>query len=229
MSKHTRHILAFLVAALSILLFGSSRTAHADGPILRIEPSRAAGGTRVPVAASLTDGAGQPVAGARIIFYVDGERDGEARTDDNGRAAWRIRRALSADSHQVEAAWADRASSLRAVTQLVVAPARLELQLPQAARVGEPLSLAARLMTPGGKAVNDAVVTFLVNGQREGTARTNADGRVEWRVRSSLAAGTYPMAVVYDGAPPCSPLTPAARWWWRLPCSMSPRCLLCRV
>ena len=204
MRKWVRPFDILLAAAMLVgLLVSSGRVAYAAGPVLHLEVTSAVGAaTRVPIVAVLTTDSGKPIAGARIIFQVDGQRDGEARTDAQGRAEWRIRRNLSAGVYALKAI-VDDPSAAQASVQLVVAPAQLKLSVgPTTAHVGDPLDLFASLTTPAGEPVADAPVTFLVNGERDGTARTAANGQAAWRIRRSLSAGAYTVEATFDGRVP---------------------------
>jgi hypothetical protein len=198
--------LVFTISILGILLVFSGGPAHAESPVLQVEVTHAAGAAkRVPVAAVLTTETGQPIAAARIIFLVDGERDGEARTDANGRAEWRIRRHLPAGVYTVEALHGDPPEA-RASTQLVVAPAQLELTVSTAnAQVGSPVELAASLATTSGQPLASGSLTFRVDGELEGAVRTDANGQARWRIRRSLPAGAHTVEAVFDGSAPLLP------------------------
>jgi protocatechuate 3,4-dioxygenase beta subunit len=165
-------------------------------------------GARPPVTAHLTDSAGKPVAGGVVQILVDGKRDGEAATNAAGDAAWRIRGDLTPGAHKIEAQFVGLPGLLpsTAATQLTVAATRLTLdQVPAGAGVGDPFVMQARLTNADGTPLPDARVEFLVNGSRDGEARTDATGTVNWRLRRLLSAGTYTITASFPGVPGLEP------------------------
>jgi hypothetical protein len=181
---------------------------------VRVVTDASQSGERAPVTAHLTDGAGKPIAGGVVAILVDGKRDGEAATNAAGDAAWRIRSDLTPGAHKIEAQFTGLPGLLpsTAATQLTVAATQLTLDpLPAGAAVGDAFVMHARLTDAGGAPLSDARVEFLVNGSRDGEARTDATGAVTWRLRRLLSAGTYTVTAQFAGVPGLEPESRSAQ------------------
>ncbi len=166
--------------------------------------STSATGERAPVKAQLNTAGGQPVAGARITFLVDDARDGESRTDATGQATWNLRGPLAAGAHTVSAVFdgATTRRGARATTPYGLTPSTLALSTsPAQVQVGQLFVVNAHLTDAAGQPVNRGRVLFLVNGERDGEARTDEHGIATWRLRRELTAGTYTLEAVFDGVP----------------------------
>jgi hypothetical protein len=155
---------------------------------------------RVPLRARLANSDGEPIAGAWIIFFANGRRDGQARTDAQGQAAWRLRQALAAGSHNIQASFAGLPGVQQAsvTLQLRLEAAQLTLQAAPA-RVGEPLQLAGRLSRASGVPIAGGTVTILLEGKRVGTGRSDSNGAFALQVRRAVAAGTYQVEAAFEG------------------------------
>jgi hypothetical protein len=70
---------------------------------------------------------------------------------------------------------------------------------------GQRLPLLARLSLATGAPVHRARIEFLVDGQRDGEAWTDAAGNAHWRLRSVLGAGRHTIEAVFAGQPGLSP------------------------
>jgi hypothetical protein len=184
----------------------SPTVTSAAGAVLRLEVGSASdGATRVPLAASLVSAAGKPIPGARIIFLVNGARDGEDQTDANGQVTWRIRRDLPAGNYPVEAFW-DGAPAVRASIHLTTGLAQIVMQMsPATPQVGDRLSITAHMTGGAGQPVPSATIELLINGQHQGTARTDQQGYALWRLGNSLPAGEYRAEAVFSGQLPVLP------------------------
>src|SRR5690242_9021833 len=95
-------------------------------------------GRHAPVVAHLADSAGKPISGITIVFFVDSQRDGQANTDADGNATWRLRAELNAGTHYIQAVLYQVGSLLpaQASTQLVVEGTKLDLQIQPALAAG---------------------------------------------------------------------------------------------
>jgi hypothetical protein len=210
MNAPTRLLLAALVAVL--LGFMPQATGHLAARTLLPAPGAAAltvrvgdvsgSGDRVPVVAHLTSKAGSPVAQARILFYIDGTRDGEAVTDSAGNAAWRIRSALSVGKHDIRAEFggSDQWAAAVATSAVTIAGTTLTLHAPPAGGAG-PESIVAHLTTTGGTAVAGVPVVFFVDNARNGETQTDAAGNATWTPRQETAVGQHTVKAVFDGTP----------------------------
>lgn len=178
----------------------AATTLTVEATTLQLTVAAVEGTVSAPIVARLTDQAGRPIPKARIIFSVDGVRDGETVTDAEGQAGWRIRNALSVGEHSVEAFFpgAPTLHSARATAPLIVTELKLEITPPTTAG-GDRAPIVAILTTAGGQPIVRARITFLIDGKRDGEARTDETGKASWRLRTELTAGMHTVEAVYDG------------------------------
>jgi Putative peptidoglycan binding domain len=157
---------------------------------------------RTPLHAHLAKADGTPIAGALLIFSVDGRRDGMARTDATGNAAWRIQHALAAGRYTVQGVFEGRPGlpPARTVFTLEITTAAMTLQAAPVP-VGTPLELAVQIRKAAGGPLADAPVALFVNGKRLATGHSAADGTLTLRSKHNLPAGDYQAEAVFDGLP----------------------------
>jgi hypothetical protein len=198
-------------------LVGSRASTQVNIAVSKLELQQspaAAGGMRVPTVAHLTDAAGKPISGAVIEFQIDGVRDGEAATDANGNATWRVSQSPAQGSHKVAAVFGGMPGLLgaQASTQFSVGSTTLAVRMvTDPAQSGERPPVTAHLTDSAGKPVAGGVVQILVDGKRDGEAATNAAGDAAWRIRSDLTPGTHKIEAQFVGLPGLLPATAATQ------------------
>jgi hypothetical protein len=124
-----------LLLALAAMLPVARVAAQAPEPapteilIRPLDPVRL--GERGIVDVKLATSAGQPVAGAPLMLFLDGVLDRRATTDAGGIALFRLQGDLGAGSHALEVHFDGLPGFLpsRASGELIVAPALLEIQV----------------------------------------------------------------------------------------------------
>ena len=81
------------------------------------------------------------------------------------------------------------------------AGAALQLEVGAADNGATRVPVTASLVNEAGQPIPNARIIFMVGGERDGEARTDAKGQAIWRIRRNLTAGTYTVEALLDGAP----------------------------
>lgn len=160
------------------------------------------GGQHTPVVAHLATAAGAPVPNAVITFFVDGQRDGEAKTNAHGNADWRLRTSLTLGRHTIAGVFDGTSAFLpsRATTTFTVSTTRLNVRIaPELSQGGARFPIAIHLASPSGTPLKNARVDVLIDNTHDGQVWTDAQGNAVWRVQRDLPAGTHAVTAVFDG------------------------------
>lgn len=201
-----KRALILLAALLAGGLAAPSAYAQAPDAATRlvVQPSPAGGSPDPAIDIRLSTADGRPVADARVLVLVDGQRLGEARTDSAGRGRRRIDRPLAAGQHRVEVVFEGRPGLLptRAHLALPIRATTLELSTsPAAPQLGQAITLQLRVTDDAGAPVPQARVAFAIDGVPYSELRTGADGLAARRIEGGLAAGRYTIAAAFVGQP----------------------------
>ncbi len=159
-------------------------------------------GEPVSVSARLTTDAGVPLAHEMVTFRVGTEDDGKARTDSDGRVAWRIRRALPIGTYQIVAIFngeRDLGPS-HADGPLHIGVTTLTLSINPSLAKGSRLAGAiARLTDATNAPVTNAQILFSVDGKLEADLFTDVNGTATLPIQRALAAGTHTIEASFGG------------------------------
>ena len=132
-------LMLVMLALLALLSGRPAQAADHTTTVLTVQlPVSHEAGRHAPVVAHLTKSTGEPISGITIVFFVDSQRDGQADTDANGNATWRLRTELNAGTHYIQVVLYQVGSLLpaQASTQLVVEGTKLDLQIVPALAAG---------------------------------------------------------------------------------------------
>jgi RHS repeat-associated protein len=160
-------------------------------------------GNTATVTATLTDGSGQPVGGAALVFQVpsgpDAGRSAQAVTNATGQATFSLAGTQQgADTVQATAQRGGAVSNLVTVTWTATATTLLYT----GASFGEysdAMVLSARLLeTATGRPVPGQPVAFSLGGQT-GTAITGADGTATLTLTPTMAPGAVSLTLSFAG------------------------------
>ena len=197
-----RRLVQLLLGVFLAVLLPGVAGAQARGPVLGLHVAPPTGDERASVSAQLADPRGAPIGGATIRFYVDDAYDGQARTSAAGQANWRLRHRLGAGRYRITAVFEDGNLRVQAEQPLAIAAAQIAFSVtPSAPRVGEPLTVRARVTGVDGAPVPQARVLLFVGGVRRAELRANANGVAERVLKGDMPAGALLLAAEFPGAP----------------------------
>lgn len=167
-------------------------------------------GAEISVDTQLTTASGKPLAERLVDLYLDGKRVGRLKTNAAGATRFSLGRKLSAGTYQLKAIFETTGDwkSSSAAAQLVIAapaPTKLTLTVVGEARLGEPTSVEALLVTSAGQPIAAQPINLFVNETRQGRLKTNEAGVARFNLGRKTPAGTYALTAEFEGSSAAQP------------------------
>ncbi len=151
-----------------------------------------------------------------LVYYVDGVRVRQVRTDSDGAAELPLPRELAPGHHTITveysgSKWLRPAEAVARFRVLSIeepaAPARITLSAPATSTISEKLVITARITSKTGEnqgAVANEVVQLYVDGAAL-RRRTDDDGVATFILHSGLPEGTHKLVAAYPGSRALAP------------------------